>query len=129
MLPTIGPYNEVLLEDRLTLRLTKDPLKYLKRGDLIVAVSPIDPTMSICKRILGLPGDVITVDPTAEDEARRKEHVFVPEGHVWLVGDNAAMSRDSRVYGPVPVGLVRGKVRATLYPNFTWFRNPLGVLG
>jgi len=31
-------------------------------------------------------------------------------GHVWLQGDNLIMSRDSREYGPVPLGLVKGRV-------------------
>jgi len=127
MLPTIGPYNELVLEDRLTIRLSKDPLKRLKRGDLVVATSPRDPTMTICKRILGMPGDVVCVDPLVTAMAG-EEYVYVPEGHVWLVGDNASMSRDSRTYGPVPVGLVKAKLRASLYPHLTWYQNPFMVL-
>jgi inner membrane protease subunit 1 len=34
----------------------------------------------------------------------------VPNGHVWLQGDNQYVSRDSREYGPVPAALVKGKV-------------------
>ena len=34
----------------------------------------------------------------------------VPKGHVWLQGDNATNSTDSRNYGPVPVALIRGRV-------------------
>ena len=33
----------------------------------------------------------------------------VPQGHVWLLGDNPSNSRDSRHYGPVPMGLIIGK--------------------
>ena len=29
---------------------------------------------------------------------------------MWLVGDNAENSTDSRTYGPVPYGLVQGRV-------------------
>lgn len=39
---------------------------------------------------------------------RRLERV--PQGHVWLEGDNASNSTDSRAYGPVPLAMVRGKV-------------------
>lgn len=35
----------------------------------------------------------------------------VPEGHVFLVGDNWAESYDSRDFGPVPLKALRGRVR------------------
>ena len=37
-------------------------------------------------------------------------------GHVWLEGDNKEMSLDSRDYGPVPKGLITGKVFLTFWP-------------
>jgi signal peptidase I len=33
----------------------------------------------------------------------------VPPGHVWLAGDHRDHSADSRVFGPVPVGRVKGR--------------------
>lgn len=33
----------------------------------------------------------------------------VPKGHMWIEGDNASRSRDSRDFGPIPYGLVRGR--------------------
>lgn len=41
---------------------------------------------------------------------RYSEPVLVPPGHVWLAGDNVNNSTDSRFYGPVPAGLLRGRV-------------------
>lgn len=35
--------------------------------------------------------------------------IQVPEGHVWLEGDNLSWSRDSRFYGPVPMALIKGR--------------------
>ncbi len=35
--------------------------------------------------------------------------VQVPEGHVWLQGDNTLNSTDSRTYGPVPYALLKGR--------------------
>lgn len=36
--------------------------------------------------------------------------VRIPLGHVWLAGDNPSNSTDSRSYGPVPIGLIQGRV-------------------
>ena len=38
--------------------------------------------------------------------------VQVPQGHMWVMGDNLGWSRDSRTYGSIPVGLVIGRVVA-----------------
>ena len=42
----------------------------------------------------------------------------VPEGHCWVLGDNLTESRDSRVYGPIPLALVRGKATLKNYFGF-----------
>ncbi len=51
----------------------------------------------------------------------------VPKGHCWIVGDNLVASRDSRDFGPVPLGLIRGKVIATVRPfsEIKWITNTL----
>lgn len=38
-----------------------------------------------------------------------RSRMQVPPGHMWLQGDNLNVSRDSRDYGPVPLGLVKGR--------------------
>ena len=108
MLPTLATSGEVVFEESLTVRVFPRPFK---RGELIVFTSPLDPSRVVCKRILGLPGDTICVDPTGE-YADSTEHVVVPKGHLWVIGDNASMSYDSRHYGPLPSALVRGRLRA-----------------
>lgn len=48
--------------------------------------------------------------------------IKVPEGNVWVMGDNRSSSADSRAHiddefqGTVPVSDIRGKVRFILYP-------------
>lgn len=51
----------------------------------------------------------------------------VPKGHCWVVGDNLAWSRDSRLFGPVPMALIKGKVlaRYRLWSDFQWLGNGL----
>ncbi|KAJ3314144.1 hypothetical protein HDV04_000916 [Boothiomyces sp. JEL0838] len=75
-------------------------------GELVVYRSPIDKNRVVLKRILGLPGDTIYKDPT-----KSNERIIVPEGHVWVQGDNYDMSRDSREYGTFSMGLLLGRVR------------------
>jgi mitochondrial inner membrane protease subunit 1 len=104
MLPTMASQGEVCVEFCLLHRLG---LRKPERGDLVTLSSPLDPRRVICKRVLGLEGDVVCVDPTGQ-KAPSHQHVVVPRGHMWIVGDNAAVSRDSRDYGPVSLGLVRG---------------------
>ena len=116
----------------------------LRLGDMVVAISPSDPSRTICKRILGMPGDTVLVDPregvlsdaaellAAHFEAgagaalpllrmQSSRTVTVPPGHVWLTGDNLANSTDSRNYGPVPMALIKGRVIARCYPRPQWF--------
>ncbi|KAJ7169598.1 signal peptidase I family protein [Mycena filopes] len=123
MLPTLANEGELVVEYRLF-----NPDK-LRRGDLITFRSPLDRKRTVCKRIIGFPGDIICVDPTGA-YAPSTEHIEVPKGHVWVIGDNAANSRDSRLYGPVSMGLIQGKLCARIWPlrDFTIFRNPTTYL-
>jgi mitochondrial inner membrane protease subunit 1 len=129
MEPTIGDRGEYVIENTLSYKLRPDSIA---RGDLVTLRSPLDPFRIVCKRVIGLAGDVICVDPTGQ-MAPSIEHVIVPKGHVWLCGDNAAMSRDSRQYGPVSIALIQGKLMARVsmpiqLPNFSRSTNqPLQV--
>lgn len=105
MMPTLAPTGEAVIENRLIC------VKDLRRGDIITYASPAEPGRVVCKRIVGLPGDIICVDPTGQ-MAPTTEHVVVPKGHFWMCGDNAMWSRDSRWYGPVSQALVKGKLVA-----------------
>ena len=93
--------------ESIQLRKTRNTLR-LKLGDLVVATSPANPSKQVCKRVLGLPGDTVLMDPRFKDSAS----VIVPRGHVFLAGDNLANSTDSRNYGTVPMGLIQGRVVA-----------------
>ncbi|KAI0036682.1 signal peptidase I family protein [Vararia minispora EC-137] len=118
MLPTFEAQGDVVLELRQPLMAALGRAN-IERGDLIVYESPAAPALQVCKRVIGLPGDIICVDPTGM-RAPSTEHVVVPRGHVWVAGDNADNSRDSRYYGPVPLALVSGFVWARVWPPRRW---------
>lgn len=77
------------------------------KGSVVIVRSPSKPTSFICKRLVAGPGDRVPVPGAL---------TFVPKGHAWLEGDNANNSMDSRVFGPVPFGLVRGRVVFKVWP-------------
>ena len=74
--------------------------------------------------ILGLPGDKIPTDVfnnVALDEWSHRNG-NIPPGRMWVEGDNDWVPekfKDSRTYGPVPIGLLEGIVFCRLWPNFT----------
>jgi signal peptidase I len=82
----------------------------LTYGDVVVVEHPLREG-TVCKRIVALPGDQVIVPRRPEPTTVR-----VPDGHVWLEGDNKDNSTDSRSYGPVPAPLIVGVVRLRVWP-------------
>ena len=54
-----------------------------------------------------LPGDTVSY---------KKDTIAIPNGQVWLEGDNKKESLDSRHFGTVPIGLLQGVVMFSLNP-------------
>jgi signal peptidase I len=106
-------------------------------GDVVVLEHP-DREGTVCKRVLGLPGDIIIRpknDSYYSSKHRDVMEVFdddssdgyaaslsdsslevVPDGHIWVEGDNSVNSADSRHYGPVSSALIVGKVWFRIWP-------------
>jgi signal peptidase I len=92
-------------------------------GDVVVVQHP-QRYGTVCKRVLGLPGDVVVRPPPQRQRPRSRarapkqpEHlIVVPDGHVWLEGDNSMNSSDSRTYGAVPAALIVGHVVCRVWP-------------
>lgn len=87
----------------------RDKRKSLKIGDVVILISPRDPTKTLIKRISAMPGDLIQLIETNETK-------LIEEGHCWVEGDNQQASYDSNNFGQVPLGLIEGKVCCIVWP-------------
>ena len=109
------------------------PFREIKRGDIIVFRYPQDPKTDYVKRVIGLPGDVVSIqhrkvfvngqplhEPYAsyEPEYVRSMTILPPddmaptkvaEDHYFAMGDNRDHSYDSRFWGPVPRANITGR--------------------
>jgi signal peptidase I len=104
-----------------------------QRGDIIVFDPPTVSDKPYIKRVIGLPGETVTFDggnvyingekldepyisSGITDCTGQYCSVTVPEGHIFVLGDNRRNSSDSRIFGPVPVNSIIGKALITYWP-------------
>ncbi len=125
MEPTLENGEKVMVE-KVSYRF-RDP----KRGEIIIIKNPLKRRDIYIKRVVGLPGDTIEVKNgqifingilLEEDYVLEPFNswysgtFFVPEGHVFVLGDNRNHSDDSRRIGPIPYGDVIGRVMFVYWP-------------
>ena len=108
-----------------------------ERGDIIVFDYPVDPSRDFIKRLIAFGGETvrikdghILVNDRRLDEPRiAGQHYFnmgslsdedktvtVPEGQVYVLGDNSASSADSRYWGFVPEKNIIGRAEWIYWP-------------
>ena len=106
------------------------------RGDIIVFDYPEDTARQFVKRIIGEPGDtvsiangVVSINGAPLDEPYlqgagggncRICAVRLGEGEYFVIGDNRAYSRDSREWGPLESDYIIGRVWAIYWPQSAW---------
>jgi signal peptidase I len=104
----------------------------IHRGDIVVFRYPLDPSKSFIKRVIGLPGEwvsirngVVEIDgkPLAENYVPRSylDHddyppVFVRPDHYFVLGDHREASNDSREWGTVDRRFIYGKAAFIYWP-------------
>ncbi|KAG7449408.1 LexA/Signal peptidase [Guyanagaster necrorhizus] len=112
MQPTINPDENQLWHDFALLdRVSMQARANFKRGDIVTLFSPIDPKRFMVKRVIAKEGDIVeTLPPYPHPQ------VCVPEGHVWVEGDDPYHSDDSNTFGPIPAALIEAKVLFIVWP-------------
>ena len=125
MLPTIQLQDRILA-DRLIYR-----IHGVERRDVIVFTPPpgVEQGTPYVKRVIGLPGDTVEVRngktlvngeelvvPSAVTPTYTRVLETVPEGQLFVLGDNRNESSDSHVWGYVPVDNIIGRADVVYWP-------------
>jgi signal peptidase I len=131
MYPTFSN-GDYVLTDELTYRI-RPP----ERGEVVVFHDVSDPSTYLIKRIIGLPGETVSIKNNIITIVNKQypngfvlNESYLPKGTItsgdntwtlssstyFMMGDNRAVSYDSRSWGPLPASNIVGLVRFRLWP-------------
>lgn len=105
-----------------------------ERGDIVVFNPPVSANKPYIKRIVGLPGETVEIkEGYVYVNSQRLDEPYisgaiteclgsckpetVPEGSVFVLGDNRQNSSDSRSFGSITVESIVGKAWFTYWPT------------
>ncbi|MFI5260607.1 MAG: signal peptidase I [Candidatus Paceibacteria bacterium] len=105
------------------------------RGEVIVFRYPKNPSVFYIKRIIGLPGETVSIDHgvvsitdasgktfslpepyIVNEDATYTKKVSLRDGEYFVMGDNRPNSSDSRVWGVLPQKNIIGRVDLRILP-------------
>ncbi|MBP2635475.1 MAG: spsB [Firmicutes bacterium] len=103
-----------------------------ERGEVLVFRYPRDPSRDFIKRVIAVAGDTVEIkdgrvflngqllnEPYILERIKGSYPIAtVPEGHIYVMGDNRNNSEDSRFkdVGFVPLELIKGKAVTVFWP-------------
>lgn len=128
MVPTLHD-NDRLSVERLC-RFTHN----VKRGQIVIFDSGDKGNGIYIKRVIALPGDKVEIvdgsvflNDVKLNEDYLAEGIYtssgtltgplvIPDGYIFVLGDNREVSEDSRYIGCIPFSMIRGRVLSRIYP-------------
>ena len=124
-LQRLVPFIDVWDEQRILF-----PFQSPRRGDIIVFQYPLDPNRDFVKRVVGLPGEMVTInngyifingeeldEPYLGTRGNSyMEPTLVEPNSYFVLGDNREGSSDSRYWGNVGIDEIVGKVMLRYWP-------------
>ena len=128
--PSMRPTLES--EERLVVNKFIYRLRPPEKGEVLVFQYPRDPSRDFIKRVIATPGDTIEIREgrvLVNDQLLTEDYILektrseypkstVPEGRIFVMGDNRNNSEDSRFadVGFVPYDLIKGKAMIVFWP-------------
>ena len=117
-------------EQRLVIEKISYRLRLPERGEIVVLHPQDDGTVPLIKRVVGLPGETIAIhddqvfidgNPLEEPYLRVVTHGYypptlIPADAIFVMGDNRDRSRDSRMFGTVPLEDLVGRAFLRYWP-------------
>jgi signal peptidase I len=112
-----------------------------QRGDVVVFEPPNRPSEDYVKRIIALPGETVEIrngqvlingQPLDQSyqpgtPSYTMPPRVVPEGQVFVLGDNRNNSNDSHNWGPLPIENIVGRAWLSYWPPDRWGTIPRDV--
>jgi signal peptidase I len=138
MEPSLRPDDRVVV-DKLRYRLG-DP----RRGDVVVFDQPANGDGSaqekkLVERVIAVPGDeieardgIVSLNGRVLDESYLRPGTVttdiarqrIPDDRFWVMGDTRETAEDSRLFGPIPESVIRGRAVVRIWPasDVGWIR-------
>lgn len=133
VIPTGSMEPTILIGDRVLAEKVSYHFSEPEVGDIVVFDDPTGRHPQLIKRVIAVAGQTIDIDegkvwidgePLSEpyihgavtDIGTEPMPLTVPDGYVWLMGDNRPNSGDSRFLGAQPVDAIQGRAFGTYWP-------------